>query len=95
MGSYDGAEVCALVGNYLMSYISAKYSTNIGIYRDDGIAAFNKTPKQIENIKKDICKTSARQQTEHYNKCKPENSQLPRHHTQTQQWNNQTIQQTK
>jgi len=57
MGSYDGAEVCELVGAYIMSHLADKYGTNIGIYRDDGIAAFNKTPKQIENIKKDICKT--------------------------------------
>ena len=30
---------------------------NIGLYRDDGLAALNKTPREIENIKKHICKT--------------------------------------
>ena len=28
----------------------------IGLYRDDGLAAFNKTPKEIEKIKKELCK---------------------------------------
>ena len=30
---------------------------NIGLYRDDGLAAFDKTPREIENIKKYICTT--------------------------------------
>ena len=30
--------------------------TSIGLYRDDGLAAFNKTPKEIEKIKKELCK---------------------------------------
>ena len=28
-----------------------------GLYRDDGLVAFNKTPREIENIKKHICRT--------------------------------------
>ena len=30
---------------------------DIGLYRDDGLAALNKTPREIENIKKYICQT--------------------------------------
>ena len=33
-----------------------KYGQSIGLYRDDGLAAFNKTPKEIEKIKKELCK---------------------------------------
>ena len=41
MGAYDGAEVCELVGMYLLSILSAKCEKeNIGLYRDDGLAVF-------------------------------------------------------
>ena len=40
MGSYDGAEVCELVGLYLLSKISPIMSRDsVGLYRDDGLAA--------------------------------------------------------
>ena len=45
-----------MVGLYLLSKLSLEYSNDIGLYRDDGLAALDKTPKQIENIKKHICK---------------------------------------
>ena len=57
MGSFDGAETCELVGAYLLSKLSPKYGNKLGLYRDDGLAAFNETAKEIENIKKQICKT--------------------------------------
>ena len=56
MGSFDGAETCELVGAYLLSQLSSVYDNDIGLYRDDGLAAFDKPPREIENIKKDICK---------------------------------------
>ena len=56
MGSFDGAETCELVGCYLLSLLTDKYGQSIGLYRDDGLAAFNKTPKEIEKIKKELCK---------------------------------------
>ena len=56
MGSFDGAETCELVGCYLLSLLTKKYGQNIGLYRDDGLAAFNAKPREIENIKKGICK---------------------------------------
>ena len=57
MGSFDGAETCEIVGSFLLSKLTPLYDNNIGLYRDDGLAAFNKSPKEIENIKKHICKT--------------------------------------
>ena len=52
MGSFDGAETSDLVGCYLLSLLAEKYGHNIGLYREDGVAAFKKSPQEIENIKK-------------------------------------------
>ena len=41
MGAYDGAEVCELVGIFILYKLSTKYKkNNIGLYRDDGLAFF-------------------------------------------------------
>ena len=38
MGAYDGAEVCELVGTYMLNLLSKKYNkNNFGLYRDDGL----------------------------------------------------------
>ena len=44
------------MGSYLLSQLTAEYGNDIGLYRDDGLAAFDKTPREIEIIKKSICK---------------------------------------
>ena len=58
MGAYDGAEICELVGTYLLHLISEKYpKENIGLYRDDGLAVFKNTSgPENEQIKKDFQK---------------------------------------
>ena len=39
MGCYDGAEVCELVGLYILHKLSSKFPEgDIGLYRDDGLA---------------------------------------------------------
>ena len=41
MGSYDGAEVCKLVGPLLLNNLSQIIDkSNIGLYRDDGLGVF-------------------------------------------------------
>ena len=55
MGTYDGAETCELVGSFLLSQLQ-KLDVNIGLYRDDGLAISNVTPRHTENIKKEICR---------------------------------------
>ena len=41
IGGYDGAEVCELIGIYMLHLKGKKYdSKNIGLYRDDGLAVF-------------------------------------------------------
>ena len=41
MGPFDGAEVCKLVGNFLLHKLSEKYERkNLALYRDDELAIF-------------------------------------------------------
>jgi len=56
MGSYDGAEVCELVGLFILNDLCNIYGKeNIGLYRDDGLAVFkNITGPQADRIRKDI-----------------------------------------
>jgi hypothetical protein len=56
MGSFDGAEVCELVGLFILNNLCDKYGKdNIGLYRDDGLVIFkNTTGTQAERIKKDL-----------------------------------------
>ena len=58
MGAYDGAEVCELVGTYMLSIISDKYNKkDFGLYRDDGLGVVkNKSGPEAEKIKKNIQK---------------------------------------
>ena len=55
MGSYDGAEICELVGAYLLSQM-IELGINVGLYRDDGLMCTNKSPKECEKVKKQLCK---------------------------------------
>ena len=41
MGSYDGTEVCELVGAFLLNNLSHAFDkTCVGLYRDDGLGVF-------------------------------------------------------
>ena len=50
MGRFDGAELCELVGPYLLSQLQ-HLAMNVGPYRDDGLAITNKPPRAVENMK--------------------------------------------
>ena len=54
IGAYDGAEICELVGIFLLYKLSLKYNKNdIGLYRDDGLAIFkNISGPKSENVKR-------------------------------------------
>ena len=52
MGSYDGAEVCELVGSYILSHLAPLCDNQVGLYHDDGIALLKASPRDIENTKK-------------------------------------------
>ena len=59
MGSFDGAEICQLVGLYVLCILKTKYGRNhngiYGIYRDDVLACFKhvRGPK-ADRIRKDF-----------------------------------------
>ncbi len=59
MGAFDGAEVCELIGTYLLHTIAQLYEKkDIGLYRDDGLGVLSNTSgPQNERIKKDFVKT--------------------------------------
>ena len=56
MGSFDGAEVCELIGIFLLNNLSEKYGkNNVGLYRDDGLVLLrNASGPQSERTRKDI-----------------------------------------
>ena len=58
MGSFDGAEICELVGTFMLSEITKVVKkTDIGLYRDDGLGLMRRIGKpEIERRKKKIIK---------------------------------------
>ena len=56
MGSYDGGELCELVGAFMLSEISTVINKNdIGLYRDDGLGVLKRIGRpEIERLKKRI-----------------------------------------
>ena len=58
MGSYDGAEVCELVGSYALASLPAKYKRkDVGLYRDDGLAVHRGVSgRNADRIRKDLIK---------------------------------------
>jgi len=56
MGSYDGVETCELDSCYLLSQLNEIPGVEISLYRDDGLAVLQQTPKETKRIKKEICK---------------------------------------
>ena len=41
MGCYDGAELCELVGSFILNKLTSIVNKfNIGLYRDDGLGIF-------------------------------------------------------
>ena len=57
MGCYDGAEVCELVGLYILRKLSSAYPDgSIGLYRDDGLAIFkNMNARSGGKARKVLC----------------------------------------
>ena len=58
MGSFDGAELCELVGLYILQILGDKFGqANLGLYRDDGLACFhNISGPEADRIRKDSTK---------------------------------------
>ena len=58
MGAYDGAEVCELIGIFMLSLLSKHINKNhIGLYRDDGLVILKNTSgPETEKLKKKLQK---------------------------------------
>ena len=58
MGSYNGTEICKLVGIYILSWLAAIVKeSNCGVYRDDGLVILrNINGQQIDRTHKNIIK---------------------------------------
>ena len=58
MGAYDGAEVCELVGLFLLSKVKTSFGNlDFGLYRDDGLGYTRRLPgPKIDRMRKDIIK---------------------------------------
>ena len=56
MGSFDGAEVCELVGLYILDKLTSLTSkSSIGLYRDDGLAVIRgSSGRRFDKLRKDI-----------------------------------------
>ena len=56
MGAPDGAEVCELVGLFLINETKSKFpELNFGLYRDDGLATYGKMPaRKADRVRKDL-----------------------------------------
>ena len=53
--SFDGAEICELVGLYILHLLSSKFNKDqVGLFRDDGLAAFELSGPQSDRAIKDI-----------------------------------------
>ena len=55
MGSFDGAEICEIVGLFLLSKLQP-LKLELGLYRDDGLGICSMRARQIEKMKQDMCK---------------------------------------
>ena len=55
MGSYDGAEICELVGLFIFSKLKDTFGNNIGLYRDDGLVLLDtKSGRLSDKARKDL-----------------------------------------
>ena len=57
MGAHDGAEVCELVGLYILEKLKTLKIESVGLYRDDGLAVMRAcSGSQADRIRKDLTK---------------------------------------
>ncbi|XP_068670895.1 uncharacterized protein [Montipora foliosa] len=55
MGSFDGAEICELVGLFILSKLKDTFGNNIGLYREDGLVLLDtKSGRLSDKARKDL-----------------------------------------
>ena len=63
MGTFNGVEVCELIGLFLLNNLSKKYGkNNVGLYRDDALVLLrNANGPQSGRTRKDIAREFKKQ----------------------------------
>ena len=58
MGSFDGAEICELVGLFILNHLGKRFGKeNVGLYRDDGWAIIkSKSARLLDKTRKELHK---------------------------------------
>ena len=71
MGSYDGAEMCEIIGLFILDILNKLFEKNsIGLYRDDGqLISRNYNGHQNYNVSKDLMKLHIKYQLNLDTKC--------------------------
>ena len=84
MGAPDGAEVCELVGLFLLNEVKENFpKLNFGLYRDDGLAVHKQIPgPQLERMKKSDAQIIQIPRPKNNNRHQHETSTFSRRHTQ-------------
>ena len=79
MGCYDDAEVCELVGSFILNKLTSIINkSDIGLYRDDGLGIFyNLSKPEIKRKKKAIIKVFNGCGLSITIECNVKNSRLP------------------
>ena len=97
MGSFDGAEVCELIGLFLLNNLSEKYGKNdVELYRDEGLVLLrNASGPQSERTRKDITRDFKKQGlnisiSKNQKICNFQRNSLYRHQFQPSAYNNKT-----
>ena len=55
MGSFDGAEICELVGLYMLSQLCRIFpKEDMGVYRDDGLSAIKASGPEGDRARKEV-----------------------------------------
>jgi hypothetical protein len=56
MGAFHGAQICKLVGLFMLSQLRRLPNFQKILYRDDGIVVTSSTPRQQQKLRQEIIK---------------------------------------
>ena len=97
MGSFDGAEICELVGLFILNHLGKRFGKeNIGLYRDDGLAIIkSKSARLLDKTRKELHKIFEQfDLIENHRRSKFERCKFFRFYFRPEQRKTQTIQET-
>ena len=96
MGAYDGAEVCEIVGLFLLNNLANKFDKNsVSLYRDDGLALFkNINSHRKGKIRKEFHQLFKEKGFSLEIECNLKNCKLFRYYFRLEHWQLQTLSQT-